>query len=326
MLSLPVALDSRYGVLLVRYAMTTRDDVAQQEARGILEEVQRESRQLVVAPLDPLFYLGLIYRQARMADETLAVFTQIEKTDPTYPGVFMILVDLKYSPELLRGMLPGDLEQLRLEPDNPERLLRVAVEAYYAGETELSKTTFGKILELSPDSADANHYLGRIFFDAGDYASAQPLLLHAVEKTATPVADYVLYLGWLHEMQGSYADASEQLTELEGKVNAYKATKLSAFLEQCADRVQIRDNLKQVKERSVTTTESLEEKQYTVQLSRVTVEQFANFLYEAETTGFPMIIKSTKVKTTLAAGQKLLEVTFEISAYRLIEEEQEATG
>ena len=130
----------------------------------------------------------------------------------------------------------------------------------------------------------------------------------------------------VNEMQGSYADASEQLTELEGKVNAYKATKLSAFLEQCADRVQIRDNLKQVKERSVTTTESLEEKQYTVQLSRVTVEQFANFLYEAETTGFPMTIKSTKVKTTLAAGQKLLEVTFEISAYRLIEEEQEATG
>lgn len=130
----------------------------------------------------------------------------------------------------------------------------------------------------------------------------------------------------VQEMHGAYTDASGRLEELEAKVNAYKSTTLSAFLEQCADRVQIRDNLKQVKERAVSTTEDLEEKQYTVQLSKVTVEQFSNFLYEAETTGYPMTIQSTKVKTTLAGGAKLLEVTLEISSYRLVEPTEEAAG
>lgn len=129
----------------------------------------------------------------------------------------------------------------------------------------------------------------------------------------------------VQEMGSSYAEASAKLQDLEERVNAHKTTTLSAFLEQCADKVQIRDNLKQVKERSVSVAEDLEEKQYAVQLSRVTLDQFSSFLYETETAGYPMLIKSAKVKTTVVGGVKVLDVTLDISAYKIVES-KEAEG
>ena len=128
-------------------------------------------------------------------------------------------------------------------------------------------------------------------------------------------------LAMVKEMSGDYADGTVQLAELEEKLGQHSGTTLSAFLEKSADSVQIRDSLKQVKERSSTTLESLEEKQYTAQLRPVSLEQLVGFLYEVETSGYPLLIKTMTAKTITISGVKTLDVTFDISAYKLLEEE-----
>ncbi len=129
-------------------------------------------------------------------------------------------------------------------------------------------------------------------------------------------------LTMVREMAVEYADGTEQLAEVEEKLRTHRSTTLSAFLEKSADKVQIRDSLKQVKERSSTTLESLEEKQYTAQLRPVTLEQLVGFLYEVETSGYPLLIKTLTAKTITISGVKNLDVTLDISAYKLLEEEE----
>jgi type II secretory pathway component PulM len=127
----------------------------------------------------------------------------------------------------------------------------------------------------------------------------------------------------MNELKSSLFGASGKKDEVNAQLAAHKDTTLSAYLEKAADKVQIRDNLKQVRERSTTNIGDLEEKQYTVQLSRLSLDQFGSYLYEIEASGYPLKIRSTKVKTLVVGGQKTLDVTLEVSAYRLMEKAQE---
>jgi type II secretory pathway component PulM len=92
-------------------------------------------------------------------------------------------------------------------------------------------------------------------------------------------------LAMVREMAVDYAEGTEQLEDIETKLRSHKGTTLSAFLEKSADKAQIRDSLKQVKERSTTTLETMEEKSFTAQLRPVSLEQLVGFLYEVETSG-----------------------------------------
>jgi tetratricopeptide (TPR) repeat protein len=211
LLAQPVSIDARFGVVLARFGMTTRDLPVLEQARQVLEQVQDEAQALLVVPLDPLFYLGLIYKQNKDLDKAREVFDRIYAQDDSYPGVFMMQVQLSYSPEILREQLPANLERLKADPESQELLLRVAVSAFYADQLDLAEETFKKILATNPDSPDANHYLGRIYFQRGQNVEARTYLLKAIEKTVTPVASYYLYLGWLYETEGSFSDAVTQL-------------------------------------------------------------------------------------------------------------------
>ncbi len=131
-------------------------------------------------------------------------------------------------------------------------------------------------------------------------------------------------LAMVKELQISYEEGSVELEQVQQKLQAHQGTTLSTFLEKTADKVQIRDSLKQVKERSTTTMESMEEKQFTAQLRPIDLEQLVSFLYEVETSGYPLLIRSMTAKTIKVSGAKMLNVTFDISSFKLLEEQQEA--
>ena len=146
-------------------------------------------------------------------------------------------------------------------------------------------------------------------------------MLSRLESAENLLATRRTQLAMVSEMGLSYQDALGKNEELEKKLSAHRDTTLSAFLEKAADKTQIRDNLKQVKERSATITLDLEEKVYAVQLSKVTLEQLANYLYEIETSGYPLLVRNAKIKPKTRAGETLLQVDFDISAFRLLAEE-----
>jgi len=115
-----------------------------------------------------------------------------------------------------------------------------------------------------------------------------------------------------------YADAQANLQVLEADLQKTSSVDLSAFLEQAAQKASI-DSPDSVREKSSTTEGNLEEKQFTVTLNDISLQQLSEFLYEAEASGYPLKIRTTKVKTKTKKDEKLLQVNMDISAFRAVQ-------
>ena len=98
------------------------------------------------------------------------------------------------------------------------------------------------------------------------------------------------------EFQANEATAA-QISE---KLEEHKGANLSAFLEKAAQSVGIADNLDSVKATSTSVNGDLEETLYAAQLSAV-LEDATNFLYEIETSGYPLVVQSAR---TSLGGQR----------------------
>lgn len=123
----------------------------------------------------------------------------------------------------------------------------------------------------------------------------------------------------LESMQSEYAANSARVVEIEDTLRTNANQDLASYVEKAAQKVGVGTNLKAVREKGVSTQGNLEEKSYTVDIDKVTLTQLTDFLFEIETNGFPMRIRTSRVKTSGAAGARLLSATFEISAFRLDE-------
>ena len=121
-------------------------------------------------------------------------------------------------------------------------------------------------------------------------------------------------------MAAQYAEDSSRVVELEEALNEHSGKDLSSFLEQAASKAQAADSLKAVTPTSTSTVGGLEQKNFTANLKKVTLEQALEFLYEAETSGYPLKIESASIKVERGAS-KLLTLNLEIATYSLIEEE-----
>jgi hypothetical protein len=128
-------------------------------------------------------------------------------------------------------------------------------------------------------------------------------------------------LARLEAMARDYAGARSKAADIEAAIARHAGTDLSAFLEQAASRTGIRENLDAVREKSTTSEGDLEDKRYTVTLSRLQLPDLANFLYEAESAGYPLKVRTAKIRTLTQKDEKLLNLTLEVSAFRLIEED-----
>ena len=128
-------------------------------------------------------------------------------------------------------------------------------------------------------------------------------------------------LNYVNRSLTEYQEAQINLEQIEKDMARFEGQDLSSFLEKAADSAEIRDRLDSVRENSVVEMGDLEEKNYSVKLSRVSLDQMVSFLYQVEGTGYPLKITSAKFKRVKVSGDWLLNVTLEIAAYRLIKTE-----
>lgn len=124
-------------------------------------------------------------------------------------------------------------------------------------------------------------------------------------------------------LTAEYAAARETSSAIEEELRRNGSTDLSAFLEKSAEKAQIKEKLDAVKEKSATNTGILEEKLYAVSLSMLQQDELASFLYEVETAGFPLQIKTLRIKSSMRQGEKTLRVDMDIATYRLLEGDSE---
>jgi general secretion pathway protein M len=128
-------------------------------------------------------------------------------------------------------------------------------------------------------------------------------------------------LNYVNRTLTEYQEAQIELQRIEKDMASFDGQDLSSFLEKAADSAEIRDRLDSVRENSVEEMGDLEEKNYSVKLSRVSLDQMVTFLYQVEGTGYPLKITSAKFKRVKVSGEWLLNVTLEIAAYRLLKTE-----
>ncbi|MFT5582681.1 MAG: type II secretory pathway component PulM [Cognaticolwellia sp.] len=128
-------------------------------------------------------------------------------------------------------------------------------------------------------------------------------------------------LNYVNRTLAEYQQAQVELERIEKDMASFEGQDLSSFLEKAADSAEIRDRLDSVRENSVVEMGDLEEKNYSIKLTRVTLDQLVGFLYQVEATGYPLKITSAKFKRVKVSGEWMINVTLEIAAYRLLNTE-----
>lgn len=124
----------------------------------------------------------------------------------------------------------------------------------------------------------------------------------------------------IEALESGYVENEAKVKEIEEILRKNATEELPSYLEKAAAKHGLTGNLKAVREKGTDTEANLQEKQYTVDLDKVSVAQLTDFLFEVETNGFPMRIRTSRVKATGAPGTRLLTVAFEVSSYRLVDE------
>lgn len=125
----------------------------------------------------------------------------------------------------------------------------------------------------------------------------------------------------LKVMSAEHEGAVGQSDEIKAKLKEHEGTDMSSFLEQAAKNSGVADRLNQVREKSTSTNGVLEEKLYAIALSKLTTDELSRFLFEVETSGYPLQIRTFKVKSRTRKGEKSLNVDMDVAAFRVLEDE-----
>ena len=124
-------------------------------------------------------------------------------------------------------------------------------------------------------------------------------------------------------LQAEQAALESEVSQIEESLAKNATTDLSAFLEQSATKSGFNPKEKnmQVREKSTTKDGRLQEKVFSVSLSNLTTEEFAKFLFQTETSGYPLQIQTSTIKRRKRSDGVNLNLNLDIAAYKLVEEE-----
>lgn len=139
--------------------------------------------------------------------------------------------------------------------------------------------------------------------------------LDARERRLTERVEALNRIGLLSVDLAEIRNKSDQIS---ARIAEHESTDVSAYLEQVAQRSNVSDRLDSVRQKTTAETGSLVETVYAVKLSRLTQEELATFLYEMESTGYPLKVRMITVKARKRAEETTLNVDMDISAYKLI--------
>jgi hypothetical protein len=114
-----------------------------------------------------------------------------------------------------------------------------------------------------------------------------------------------------------------KVVEIELALAENATTDLSAFLEKAATEAGFNPKEKsmQVREKSTVTDENLQEKIFSVSLTKLSTEEFSRFLLKTETSGYPLQIQKSTIKRKKRGDEITLNINLDIAAYKMLEEE-----
>lgn len=173
-----------------------KGDVALQTGRY---DEARSEYEAALARQDDLgtrFKLATALRRGRSYAEAAAALDTIEATDKEFPGL-----------ALERGLLfeeTGDRKKalemyaaaLQKAPNDLDLKLRVGSAQVMAGQPQEAETILRDVLKVRPQSAEANHFMGRAMLLRGTTATEAMRFLDRAVELDPNRAEYFVYVAW----------------------------------------------------------------------------------------------------------------------------------
>ena len=187
---------------------------------GRYEDAKKELEDALAAEddLGTKFKLGVAYRRMRSFEEATKIFDGVAIIDKEYPGL-----------ALERGLLFEETSQseralemyndaLRKAPNDVDLKLRVGSTQVMAGHAKQAEPILRAVLKDRPNSAEANHFLGRALLVKGTNLAEAMRFLERATDIDPNRAEYHLYVGWGANEAGQptkAADALKRALELD---------------------------------------------------------------------------------------------------------------
>ncbi len=135
----------------------------------------------------------------------------------------------------------------------------------------------------------------------------------------TRIGERELSLQQVQLSRAEYENAAVEAARIEEQLRANAGTDLSSFLEKAATAAAVKDKLDSVREKSSATEGNIEEKLHSVSLRKLTTEELSKLLFEIETAGYPLRVKTLSVKARKRSDEVTLNVDMDISAFRVLD-------
>jgi predicted Zn finger-like uncharacterized protein len=158
------------------------------------------------------FSLGVTLRRMRNFAEANAVFEAVAKVDKEYPGLAiergLYFEETGQSDQALAMYN----EALQKAPNDVDLKLRIGSTQVAAGHTKQAEPILKEVIRERPNSAEANHFLGRaMLLGSTNLNESMRYLKRAVEIDGNR-AEYHLYVGWAANEAGQPGLAEQSLT------------------------------------------------------------------------------------------------------------------
>ena len=142
------------------------------------------------------FRLGVALRRMRSFDRAGEIFDKVAESDKDYPGL-----------AVERGLLFGETGQtdkaleayqqaLQKAPNDVDLKLHVGSTQVMAGQTKGAEKILEEVRKERPNSAEANHFLGRALLVKGTNLAEAMRYLELAVNIDSNRAEYLLYVGW----------------------------------------------------------------------------------------------------------------------------------
>ncbi|MCB9778261.1 MAG: type II secretion system protein M [Alphaproteobacteria bacterium] len=118
-------------------------------------------------------------------------------------------------------------------------------------------------------------------------------------------------------MLDDYQESATKADEISARIASYAGTDLSTHLEQVADKVGVKERLDSVRQKSASDQGDLVETVYAVTLNELQQDELSGFLFEMETSGYPLKVRSMSVKRRKKSGEYSLNVDLDIATYKV---------
>ncbi|XYH99181.1 tetratricopeptide repeat protein [Sorangium sp. So ce1128] len=177
-------------------------------------EEARQELELALAKEDDLgsqFKLGEAYRRLRRFDDAARVFDKVAAADKDYPGLALERGLLFEETGQSERALEMYADALRKAPNDIDLKLRVGSTQVMAGHAVQAEPILREVLKDKPNSAEANHFLGRALLIRGTNMAEALRFLERASELDPNRAEYHLYVGWGANETGQTARADVAL-------------------------------------------------------------------------------------------------------------------